>query len=157
MDSQSVKTTPGPGRRGSDAGKRVKGRTRHILVETMGWRMAVVVTAASVSDPNGARRLCKRVPGACTTMRRLWGDGTARGHLLAWVLLHGRFRLQPVLRGDDQQGLLVLPRRGVVERPFAWIPHGRRFGKDDETPPESREALLSLALTRVMIRRLANR
>jgi len=71
LDSQSVKTTQGPGVRGYDAGKQVKGRKRHILVDTMGLLVAVVVTAASVSEPKGARRLFKRLPGACKKMRRI--------------------------------------------------------------------------------------
>lgn len=121
----------------------------------MGLLLAVVVTAASVSDPQGARQLFKRLPGACKKMRRIWVDGTSRGRLLEWVILHYRFRLQPVLRCDGQKGFVVLPRRWVVERTFAWITQCRRFGKDDETLPESSEAMISIAMTRVMIRRLA--
>lgn len=143
--------------RGSDAGTPVKGRKRHLLVDPMGLLLAVVVTAASVSDSKGARQLFKRVPGACKKRRQIGVDGTARSRLLAWVLLHGRFRLQPVLRCDEHKGFVVLPRRWVVERTFAWITHCRRFGKDDETLPESSEAMISLAMTRVMIRRLAKR
>ena len=157
LDSQSVKTTQGPGVRGYDAGKQVKGRKRHILVDTMGLLLAVVVTAASVSDPKGAKRLFKRLPGACKKMRRIWVDGTYRGLLLEWVILHCRFRLQPVLRCDGQKGFVVLPRRWVVERTFAWITQCRRLAKDYETLPESSEAMIYLAMTRLMIRRLANR
>src|SRR5437667_4653788 len=76
LDSQSVKTTQLPGERGYDAGKRVKGRKRHILVDTMGLLLLIIVTAASVSDPKGVRRLFKRLPDACKKMRRIWVDGT---------------------------------------------------------------------------------
>ena len=155
LDSQSVKTPAGRGVRGYDAGKQVSGRKRHILVDTMGLLLAVVVTAASVSDPAGARQLFKRLQGACKKLRLIWVDGTYRGHLLEWVLLHCRFRLRPVLRSDGQKGFLVLPRRWVVERTFAWLTQCRRLAKDYETLPESSEALIYLAMTRLMIRRLA--
>jgi putative transposase len=155
LDSQSVKTTQGPGERGYDAGKHVKGRKRHILVDTMGLLLAVVVTAASVSDPAGARALFKRLQGSCKKMRLIWVDGTYRGRLLEWVMLHCRFRLRPVLRCDDQKGFVVLPRRWVVERTFAWITQCRRLGKDYETLPKSSEAMIYIAMTRLMIRRLA--
>ncbi|SRR5581483_7517790 len=154
LDSQSVKITQGPGVRGYDAGKRIKGRKRPVLVDTMGLLLAVVVTAASVSDPAGAKRLLKRLPGACKKLRRIWVDGTYRGRLLEWVLLHRRFHLQPVLRRE--KGFAVLPRRWVVERTFAWITQCRRLGKDYETLSKSSEAMIYLAMTRLMIRRLAH-
>ncbi len=157
LDSQSVKTTQGPGVRGYDAGKQVKGRKRHSLVDTMGLLLAVVVTAASVSDPKGARQLFKRLQGACKKMRLVWVDGTYRGLLLEWVMVPCRFRLRPVLRCDGRKGFVVLPRRWVVERTFAWLTQCRRLAKDYETLPESSEALIYLAMTRLMIRRLAKK
>src|SRR5438067_13103496 len=93
LDSQSVKTTHLPGVRGYDAGKQVKGRKRHILVDTLGLLLAVVVTAASVSDPKGARLLFKRLGGAGKKLRRVWVDGTYRGKLVAWVVDHCWFLL----------------------------------------------------------------
>ena len=157
LDSQSVKTTQGPGIRGYDAGKHVKGRKRHILVDTLGLLMAVVVTAASMSDAAGAKLLLKRLGGACKKLRRIWVDGGYRGHLLEWVMLHFHFLLQPVLRSDDQKGFVVLPRRWVVERTFAWITQCRRLSKDYETLTESSEAMIYIAMTRLMIRRLARK
>jgi putative transposase len=155
LDSQSVKTVQGAGVRGYDAGKNVKGRKRHLLVDTLGLLLAVCVTAASVSDPAGARMLLKRLPGCCKKLRRLWVDGTSRGRLVEWVQLHCRFLLQPVLRCDDHKGFVVLPRRWVVEPTFAWLTQCRRLGKDYETKTESSEAMIYLAMTRLMIRRLA--
>jgi len=111
LDSQSVKTTALPGVRGYDSGKRVKGRKRHILVDTLGLLLAVVVTSAALSDPAGAKCLLRRLGGACKKLRRIWVDGAYRGQLLEWVILHCRFRLQPVLRSDEQKGFVVLPRR----------------------------------------------
>ena len=155
LDSQSVKTAAGPGVHGYDAGKQVNGRKRHLLVDTLGLLLAVVVTSAALSDPAGARLLFKRLAGACKKLRRIWVDGTYRGHLLDWVLLHCRFRLQPVLRSPEQKGFAVLPRRWVVERTFAWLTQCRRLSKDYETLPESSEALIYIAMIRLMVRRLA--
>jgi putative transposase len=155
LDSQSVKTTQLPGERGYDAGKKVKGRKRHIQVDTLGLLLAVVVTSAALSDPAGAKLLLKRLGGACKKLRRIWVDGTYRGQLLEWVILHYHFRLQPVLRSDDQKGFVVLPRRWVVERTFAWFTQCRRLGQDYEGLPASSEALIYIAMTRLMVRRLA--
>ena len=155
LDSQSVKMSHGPGVRGYDAGKKVTGRKRHILVDTLGLLMAVIVTSAALSDPAGAKRLFKRVGGACKKVRRIWVDGTYRGQLLEWVTLHCRFILQPVLRADGQKGFMVLPRRWVVERTFAWLTQCRRLGKDYEVLPGSSEAMIYIAMTRLMLRRLA--
>jgi putative transposase len=155
LDSQSVKTTQGPGERGYDAGKQVKGRKRHILVDTLGLLRAVIVTSAALSDPAGAKLLFKRLGGAGKKLRRIWVDGTSRGHLLEWVILHCRFRLQPVLRAQGQKGFVVLPRRWVVERTFAWLTQCRRLSKDYEVLPRSSEAMRYIAMTRLMVRRLA--
>ncbi len=155
LDSQSVKTTHVPGERGYDKGKNVKGRKRHLLVDTMGLLLAVVVTAASVSDPAGARMLLARLGGASKKLRKIWVDGTYRGTLVDWVADHCQFLLQPVLRNDDVKGFRVLPRRWVVERTFAWLTQCRRLGKDYERLPASSEAMIYIAMTRLMLRRLA--
>ena len=155
LDSQSVKTTQMAGVRGYDSGKRVKGRKRHILVDTLGLLLAVVVTSAALSDPAGARLLLSRLGGACKKLRRIWVDGAYRGRLLEWVLLHCKFVLQPVLRCADQKGFVVLPRRWVVERTFAWITQCRRLSSDYERLTESSEAMIYIAMTRLMVRRLA--
>ena len=115
----------------------------------------VVVTAASVSDPKGARMLFKRLGGAGKKLRLIWVDGTYRGKLVNWVTDHCWFLLQPVLRSDDQKGFVVLPRRWVVERTFAWLSQCRRLSKDYEVLPSSSEAMIYIAMTRLMIRRLA--
>ncbi len=155
MDSQSVKTTQVPGERGYDKGKNVNGRKRHLLVDTLGLLLTVVVTAASVSDSAGARLLFARLGGAGKKLRKLWVDGTYRGKLVDWVADHCQFLLQPVLRRDDVQGCVVLPRRWVVERTFAWLTQCRRLSKDYEVLPASSEAMIYIAMTRLMLRRLA--
>ncbi len=155
VDSQSVKTTQVRGTRGYDKGKNVNGRKRHLLVDTLGLLLAVVVTAASVSDPAGARLLFARLGGGCKKLRTIWVDGTYRGKLVDWVADHCPFLLQPVLRSDNLRGFRVLPRRWVVERTFAWLTQCRRLSKDYEGLPASSEAMIYIAMTRLMLRRLA--
>ncbi len=154
LDRQSVKTTQIPGVRGYDSGKQVKGRKRHRLVDTLGLVLIVVLTAAALSDPAGARLLVRRLGGAGKKLRRIWVDGTYRGQLLDWVSPQYSVLLQPVLRSDNQQGFVVLPRRWIVERTFAWLTQCRRLSKDYEVLPSSSEAMIYIAMTRLMIRRL---
>jgi len=154
LDSQSVKTTAVGGIRGYDKGKNVNGRKRHLLVDTVGLVLAVVVTSAAISDAAGARLLFARMSGACKKLRRIWVDGPYRGKLVDWVVDHCWFVLQPVLRSDKLKGFVVLPRRWVVERTFAWLTHCRRLSKDYEALPASSEAMIYIAMTRVMLRRL---
>ncbi len=155
LDSQSVKTTAVAGHRGYDKGKNVNGRKRHLLVDTLGLVLAVVVTAASLSDPAGARLLLGRWGGHCKKLRRIWVDGTYRGTLLEWAKTRIKAVLQPVLRSDDLKGFVVLPKRWVVERTFAWLGQSRRLNKDYEVLPESSEAMIYVAMTRVMLQRLS--
>ena len=155
LDSQSVKTTAFGGTRGYDAGKKINGSKRHILVDTMGLLLAVVVTAASVQDRDGARLLLSHLGGACKKLRLIWVDGGYRGQLLQWVADYCRFHLQVVLRSDDQKGFVVLPRRWVVERTFAWLNHHRRLSKDYERLPSSSETFIYISMIRIMLRRLA--
>ncbi|HYQ90993.1 MAG TPA: IS5 family transposase [Candidatus Competibacteraceae bacterium] len=155
LDSQSIKASAGVGERGYDAGKQVNGRKRHLLVDTLGWVLAVVVTAASVQDREGARRLLSHLGGAGKKLRLIWVDGNYRGPLIPWVTERFRFFLRPVLRADDQKGFVVLPRRWVVERTFGWLVANRRLSKDYEGLPASSEAMIYIAMTRLMLRRLA--
>ena len=155
LDSQSVKTTAVPGTRGFDKGKLVNGRKRHLLVDTLGLLMAVVVTAASVQDRDGAKLLFSRLGGACKKLRLIWVDGNYRGQLLDWVAERFHFRLRPVLRPEEQKGFAVLPRRWVVERTFAWLNHHRRLSKDYERQESTSETMIRIVMIRLMLRRLA--
>lgn len=156
LDSQTVKigTTPA-GVRGFDGGKRITGRKRHILVDTGGLLLAVLVTSAAVQDRDGARQLLQTLVGFCKKLRLIWVDGGYRGSLVDWVAEKFSFRLQPVLRPNDQKGFVLLARRWVVERTFAWLGYHRRLSKDFERLPESSEAFIYIAMTRLMLRRLA--
>lgn len=155
LDSQSVKATPVVEERGYDGGKKINGRKRHVLVDTLGLVMAVLVTTAAVQDRDGARLLLQRLGGACKKLRLIWVDGSYRGKLLDWVSERFRFRLQPVLRCDDTKGFKLLPRRWVVERTFGWLVANRRLAKDYEALPTSSETMIHIAMIRLMVRRLA--
>jgi putative transposase len=155
LDSQSVKTTSFAGVRGYDAGKKINGSKRHLLVDTMGLLLAVLVTAASVQDRDGACLLLSQLGGACKKLRLIWVDGGYRGQLLAWVADHCRFQLQVVLRSDDHKGFVVLPKRWVVERTLAWLNHNRRLNKDYERLAATSETFIYIAMIRLMLRRLA--
>ena|ERR1041385_2718621 len=155
LDSQSVKSASLPGVRGFDAHKNVNGRKRHILVDTLGLLILVVVSAASVQDRDGAKLLLRRLRGVGKKLRRIWVDGAYRGELLNWAARHCRAILQPVLRSDQKKGFVVLARRWVVERTFSWFNHARRLSKDYEVLTSSSEAMIYIAMTRLMLRRLA--
>lgn len=154
LDSQSVKSTHIKGVRGFDNGKKVKGRKRHLLVDTLGLLLAVLVTTADVSDPAGARRLLLWLTGSCKKLRLVWVDGTYRGSLLEWVNQRFKFCLQPVLRSDDQKGFVLLPKRWIVERTFGWLNRCRRLSKDYEELTQTSETFVYLAMIRLMVNRL---
>ena len=159
LDSQSVRTSEAaaPETRGNDANKRVKGRKRHVLTDTTGLLLAVAVTAANVEDKAGALRALRRLGGGGKKLRRIWADGayrTTRGHLASWAERH-RVALTAVERPGGQRGFAVLPRRWVVERTFAWLYQSRRLTKDYERLAETSEALIYVAMTGLMLRRLA--
>jgi len=154
LDSQSVKTTSTPGIRGFDNGKKVNGRKRHILVDTLGLLLVVVVHTADISESAGARLVLLKMRGGCKKLRRVWLDGGYRGTVLAWAFDVFRLVLQVVKPPPEQKGFAVLPRRWVVERTFAWLSNHRRLSKDYERFTKTSEALIQIAMMRLMLRRL---
>jgi len=158
IDSQSVKTAEGGEERGYDAGKKVTGRKRHILVDTLGLVLLVLVTAGNVQDRDGAKLLLQalvdRISGWCR-LQIFWADGGYRGSLIDWVRISFGWTLQIVEKLGDQVGFQVLPKRWIVERTFSWINRQRRLGKDYERLPETSEAFIYVAMVRLMLNRLA--
>jgi putative transposase len=116
LDSQSVKTTEVGGIKGFDAGKKVKGRKRHILVDTLGMLIAVVVTSASVQDYHGAKPVLERVKGRCPRLEVIWADGIyEKQWLIDWVRVECGWELRVTKRSDKAKGLQVVPKRWVVD------------------------------------------
>jgi putative transposase len=157
MDSQSVKTIEeSAGISGYDGHKCVKGRKRHVLVDTLGLPIAVYVTPADVSDPAGARKLLAGLAPLMPRLQKIWADAAYRGkELAAWCQQQGSWELEIVEREPGTRGFQVQPRRWVVERSFAWLIRSRRLAKDYERKVQTSETLIEVAVSRLLLRRLA--
>lgn len=156
IDSQSVKTTESGGIRGFDAGKKVMGRKRHIVVDTLGLLVGLVVHAADIQDRDGAPAVLKSILKRWPWLRHVFADGGYAGPKLKEALQKlGRFTLEIIKRSDSAKGFEILPRRWVVERTFAWLGRCRRLAKDFERTIASAEAWVFIANIRLLTRRLA--
>ena len=155
IDSQSVKTAESGGPRGFDAGKKVKGRKRHIVTDTLGLLLSCIVHEADIQDRDGARIAIEEVLERFPSLRHLFADGGYRGDKLADFVAQKQRTLEIVKRPDAAKGFVVLAKRWVVERTFAWLGRCRRLAKDWENSIESSEAWTYIASIRLISRRLA--
>lgn len=157
VDAQSVKgaDTVGADSRGHDAGKKVNGRKRHIVTDTLGLLIVVLVTAASMQDRDGARPVLTRAKMAMPSITLVWADGGYAGKLLAWVHQHRRILVDIVHKPEGQHTFEVLPRRWVAERTLSWLVRCPRLGRDYERLSEHAEAMIKWSMIGLMARRLA--
>lgn len=154
IDSQSVKTTEAVEPRGFDAGKKIKGRKRHIITDTLGHLVGIDVHPADIQDRDGAVRVIKAVHSPYPWLRHLFADGGYAGLKLAKRITKLGIRtLETVKRSDFAKGFALLPRRWVVERTFAWLNRCRRLAKDFEATIQSPTARIILAHIRLTTRR----
>jgi len=157
IDSQSVKTTEAGGARGFDMGKKVKGRKRHIAVDTLGLLLTVVVLSAGVQDGEAAPQVAAELTRqGCPRLRVLWADSAyGRYEFPAWVGKRCHFRLEVLHRPAGVKGFRVIAKRWVVERTFAWLGRCRRNAKDYERLPCVSEAMIRVSMTKLMLARLS--
>ena len=170
IDSQSSKTAENGGVRGFDGNKKVNGRKRHILVDTLGLLLKVVVHPAGLADRQGGRLLIQAVKGQFPTLQKIWADQGYTGEFKRWASHELNVDLEVVYpwwrqlkryapdlleaQGIDPEAFHVLPRRWVVERSFAWLGRNRRLAKDFEALSETTETWCYLAMSRLVLRRL---
>jgi putative transposase len=155
LDSQSIRTAEGGEERGYDAGKKITGRKRHLAVDTLGLVWAVVVQGAYWQDHDGAVFVLHKLE-AFGRLRVVFADSAyGRNDLPSWVKQTFGWLLQTVLRPVEAAGFIVLPKRWIVERTFAWLARYRRNSKDYERTTESSEMMIYLSMIALMSRRLA--
>ena len=156
IDSQSVKTTESGGISGFDAGKKVKGRKRHILTDTCGFLIFILVHAADIQDRDGAVDVLAAIRTRFPWLRHVFADGGYAGEKLRSALVGmGKWTIEIIKRSDKAKGFEVLPRRWVVERTFAWLGRCRRLAKDWERSIASSTAWALIASIRMLTRRTA--
>ena len=156
IDSQSVKTTESGGPRGYAAEKMIKGRKRHILTDTIGLPVAMIVHPANVQDRDGAPALLASARDLVPWLRHVFADAGYAGDKLKGALKNrGEWTIEIIKRSDTAKGFVLLPRRWVVERTLAWLNRNRRLAKDVERTIESAATWLYIASVKLMSRRLA--
>ncbi len=155
LDSRSVPTGPGGGAIGYDAGKKVKGRKRHLVVDTAGTVLAVCVTPANVQDPLAAPEVLAQAKAKSSRLTLVWADGRYHGPIVGTAAQALNLTVEVVSPPPGQKGFQVLPRRWVIERSFAWAERYRRLARDWEAASWSVCALILIAISNLIARRLA--
>jgi transposase len=157
VDSQSLKgaDTVAAATRGYDVGKKINGRKRHIVTDTIGLLLVVMVSAASIQDRDGGSGILKLLHGAMASVTLVYADGGYQGRLVALAKSAWGIVLEIVRKPADQRGFTVLPRRWVVERTFSWLLRWRRLVRDYERLPQTHEAMVKWAMVGLMLNRLA--
>src|SRR3982751_1689341 len=158
IDTQSVKTTEQGGPRGKDPHKKVNGRKRHLVVDTLGLVVAAVVHSAGLQDRDGAKLVLKKLVGRFPRLKKILADGIYNGDIAEWAKRVGGWILELVVRSPDEpeeekKKFKVLKWRWIVERTFAWLGRYRRLSKDYEGSEEPGECWLYLGLTHLVLRR----
>jgi putative transposase len=159
IDSQSVKTPDQAGESGYDAGKKIKGRKRHVAVDTLGMILTIVITSAAIQDRDAAKTLIKVLVGLFGRLQIIWADGGYLGSLIQWVKRlkpYGKLHLEIVRRCDRLGGFKVLPKRWIIERTFGWLTKSRRLCRDYEVRFDHSEAMIRICMIRLMVARLAS-
>ena len=157
VDSQSVKTDEGGEEIGYDAGKKIKGRKRHVFVDSLGLLLAVLVTAASVDDAQAAKELFRRAESeAFPRLQTAYADGKYHNRsLYEWMDQQGAYRLIVVRRPEGAKGFVLVPKRWVAKRTLSWLNRNRRLSKDHERLIETSEAMVQVAAVQMLVNRLA--
>ena len=159
LDAQSILTGEGGQARGYDAGKRTRGRKRHIVTDTLGLLLVVMVTSAPVQDRHGGKAILQLLAARFSSIALIWADAGYASQidsgLVTWARTAASIVLQIVKRSDDVKGFQVLPRRWVVERTFGWLIRSRRLSRDYERRTDNSEAMIKIAMIKLMATRLA--
>jgi putative transposase len=157
IDSQSVKADSWAEGTGHDAGKKIKGVKRHVVVDVLGLLIGIVVHAANIQDRDGAKTLVLRVKDRLPRVKRVWADGGYRGELIPWFKDEADWALEIVKRDAGLSTFKVLPRRWIVERTFGWLMFWRIMNRHHERKYDSAESIMRIAMTKNMLRYLTRK